>query len=178
MPKDGIFERERLRYHPEVIEILHATVGDTERDDRLHLLGDDGFGWVGAQDRGRPIEKNRVYNLDGLGRDRVAEPDIDLDGYARAPAMVAFVLTHTSAYSVSSRIGEASMPATSKTTPSSGTAIEQMERMLAAIVAGSVSPLPRRSRSRVGRKGSSRQMAKSIAPLSTNRSRRSETLRR
>ena len=46
--KDGAFEPKRLRDHPEVIEILHATVGDTERDDRLSLFSNDGFWWIGA----------------------------------------------------------------------------------------------------------------------------------
>ena len=66
-PTDGVrqvvaFERECLRDHPEVIEILHAAVRDAERHDRFSLLGDDRFRRISAQDgRGR-VEKGRVFD--------------------------------------------------------------------------------------------------------------------
>ena len=53
-PTDGFrqvvaFEREGLRNHPEVVEILHAAVCNTERYDSFSLLGNDGFGPIGGQ---------------------------------------------------------------------------------------------------------------------------------
>jgi hypothetical protein len=73
-------ELEATREHPEIIEVLHACVRDTQRHESLELLCDHHLAGVGAEARRGKVENRGVLELLGRREDGVAESDIDLQG--------------------------------------------------------------------------------------------------
>jgi hypothetical protein len=71
-------ETEVSRQEREIVEVLHSAVGHTELHQCFQLLSDDRFSWVCTETRRGKIEQRRELHLDRVGRDRVAETDIDL----------------------------------------------------------------------------------------------------
>ena len=67
----------------DVVEVLHATVGHAELNHRFELLGDHGLARVRTQTRRGKLQQRRELDDVRVGRDRVAEADIDLDSHAR-----------------------------------------------------------------------------------------------
>jgi len=65
-----------LADRPQIEEILHAAIGDAQRNQGLELFGDDCFGRIGFQLRCRHPEKRRIFDLPRGRRDGVTEPDI------------------------------------------------------------------------------------------------------
>ncbi len=65
----GKFVGKCLRDRPKVMEILHAAVRDTGRDDHFRPPGYDGFRRVSEQDWLGRIKEGRVLDTDCFGRD-------------------------------------------------------------------------------------------------------------
>src|SRR5665213_1209462 len=74
-------KRPTSREEPQVIEVLHAGVGDVQDNHRMQLLGNDRLSRI-REDLGRV---HAEYGWDGCqrwhGSNRVAESDVDLERY-------------------------------------------------------------------------------------------------
>tara|TARA_R110002033_G_scaffold5119_3_gene22771 strand:+ start:4456 stop:8268 length:3813 start_codon:yes stop_codon:yes gene_type:complete len=68
-----------LRQRPKVIIILHPTIDDTERHDRLELFRDDRLRGIGAHRSRRKVEQRAVVEFVVRLSKRVSEPDINCD---------------------------------------------------------------------------------------------------
>ena len=77
--KHGSFKLEESRHREKIVEILHPTVREVQRHDRLELFRNDGFAWIGVEPGCGLIQQNRIRQLQGTGSHRVAKTDVDLD---------------------------------------------------------------------------------------------------
>ena len=74
------FERKRSRQDLQIVEILHAGIGDSEFHNRLEFFGNDRFFRIGQQTRARKFQERRIAGLGWWGCDDVAEADVNLNG--------------------------------------------------------------------------------------------------
>ena len=71
-------ETELLRYHPEIVEVLHPADGHIERYKRLKLFGNDSLTGVCVHMGSGQVEQSGIVDLDRLRRDGIPEAHIDL----------------------------------------------------------------------------------------------------
>ena len=70
---------EESRHREKIVEILHPTVREVQRYDRLEFLGSDGLTWIGIEPGCGLIQQNRILQLQRTGSHSVAKTDVDLD---------------------------------------------------------------------------------------------------
>ena len=73
------FKDEEARHCEKIVEILHPTVREIQRYNRLEFLGNDAFAWIGIELGGGLIQQNRILQLQWTGSHRVPKTDVDLD---------------------------------------------------------------------------------------------------
>jgi hypothetical protein len=74
------FEREHSRRDLEVVEILHAGIGDSEFHKCFEFFGSDRFFRIGQQTRAREFQERGMADLGRRWRDDVAKADVNLNG--------------------------------------------------------------------------------------------------
>lgn len=67
-----------MREDPEIVEVFHPAVVQTQVHHRLILFRDHGLSRIDAQPRRRQIQDGRILGDFRLWRDRVPEADVDL----------------------------------------------------------------------------------------------------
>ena len=132
---------------------LHPGIGEAKHDHGLEFLSNDSFVRIGAESRRRLVEEHRQVDLDRAGLGQVTKADIDDDPHPGA-INGGRGFEPKAAKSASSRMRSTVRPSASKLTASSALTA-QMSRKAAITASGLASPNPKRSRSRVGRCGSS-----------------------
>src|SRR5580704_15443048 len=141
------FESERARQDLQIVEILHASIGDSEFHKCLEFFGNDRFFRIGQQTRAKKFQERRIAGLGRWWCDDVAEADVNLNGN-----LCAFEIRnqgHPDAFVVCI-LGYAfpSTVSTSKRRPSSSTSKTQSSRKIWAKRSGALSPRARKSASR------------------------------
>src|SRR2546426_9113758 len=74
------FESERARHDLQIVEILHAGIGDSEFHKCLEFFGNDRFFRIGQQTRARKFQERGIADLGRCGCDDVSETDVNLNG--------------------------------------------------------------------------------------------------
>ena len=74
------FESERARQDLQIVEILHAGIGDSEFHKCLEFFGNDRFFRIGQQTRARKFQERGIADLGRCGCDDVSEADVNLNG--------------------------------------------------------------------------------------------------
>src|SRR5207244_2523705 len=74
------FESERARQDLQIVEILHAGIGDSEFHKCLEFFGNDRFFRIGQQTRARNFQEGGIADLGRCGCDDVSEADVNLNG--------------------------------------------------------------------------------------------------
>ncbi len=72
-------EGEGAREGPDVVEVFHSAVEETEFDHGFDFFGDEGFAVVGAEGRGGKVEEAGILYKFRAGGDDVVEADVDLE---------------------------------------------------------------------------------------------------
>lgn len=108
-----------------MVEVFEPTIGGPQDHHRVELFGYYGLDWIGANMRCRKIEKNGIVNLNRPRHDYVPKADVHLDGDACSINDRMGLDANAAIFEIFSD-GAAVSPSMSKTTPSSGTAVEQI----------------------------------------------------
>jgi hypothetical protein len=74
------FEGERSRQDLQIVEILHAGIGDSEFHKWFEFFSNDRFFRIGQQTRAREFQERGIVGLGRRGCDDVAEADVNLNG--------------------------------------------------------------------------------------------------
>lgn len=64
---------------PDVEEVLHSAIGETQFGHGFQLFGDDRFWWIRPKSRFRCVQQCRKLDFNWRRHDGVPETDIDLD---------------------------------------------------------------------------------------------------
>ncbi len=72
------FKRELPSKKPEVVEVLHPAVSDSQHHNGLVFLGDDSFSRISEQSWRWLLEQCRVHYFNRSGNDGISKADVDL----------------------------------------------------------------------------------------------------
>lgn len=163
---------------PDVVEVFHAGVEESELDHGFDFFSNEGFAVVSAEGRGGEIEDGRELDVFGAGGNDVVEADVDLE--VQADGVEGRLKGGANAFVVGIFFDGDGFDGLGEKEESVGDGGEKCADFLeeGRMFSGVLAVRPRKSMSMVGREVSLSQTSSICAPLRMNRSAKADWARR